>query len=289
MTIREAQTEGAGILAGSRVDAPSLDASLLLAFAVGMDRARLLASYPEEIGPETLSRYRDLLARRESGDCVAYIVGSKEFRGLDFSVTPDVLVPRPDTETLVEAALEWIDDQARASGRKRLSTLDVCTGSGCVAIALKAERPELAVSAVDLSAPALELARKNAYRLLGETRGEEPVAFFLGDLTAPVPGSFDLIVSNPPYIPSYAIDRLSPEVRKEPRLALDGGGDGLDVIRRLVGETFAKLRSGGRLLMEIGHDQTASVGRLLSSVGYCDVDSYPDLSGIERVMGATKP
>lgn len=289
MTIREAQAEGSGILDRARVDEPSLDASLLLAYAVGLDRSRLIARYSEAIEPSGLSRYRNFIARRADGDCVAYIVGMKEFRGLDFIVTPDVLVPRPDTETLVEAALEWIDERANGGHRGPFSVLDVCAGSGCVAIALKAERPDISVSASELSDSAMAIARRNADRLLKPKFGGACIDFFLGDLTAPVPGPFDLIVSNPPYVPSEIIDGLSVEVRKEPRMALDGGNDGLDLIRRLVPESYQKLRSGGRLLVEAGHDQSAAVARLMGAAGFIDTASYRDLAGIERVTGGSRP
>jgi release factor glutamine methyltransferase len=222
--------------------------------------------------------------------CVAHLVGRKEFRGLDFMVTPDVLVPRPDTETLVEAALDWIDQRASDAAGRMIRAIDVCTGSGCVAVSVKAERPDTAVAASDVSEAALEVARRNAERLLAPPRsGGDPIDFHLGDLLAPAPGPFDLIVSNPPYIPSAVVDTLSAEVRKEPRLALDGGRDGLDLIRRLVRESFLKLNPHGRLLIEAGYDQSADVAQIMRGAGFTGIGTYRDLAGIERVTGGTKP
>ncbi|MFA6508409.1 MAG: peptide chain release factor N(5)-glutamine methyltransferase, partial [Treponemataceae bacterium] len=281
MTFREARKEGSDRLARANVDSSSLDSSLLLSYATGFDRVRLLALSEEEISADRVERFRSLIERRASGICVAYLLGLKEFRGLDFVVTPAVLVPRPDTETLVEAALEWIDERVSLDPEApaKLCILDVCTGSGCIAVALKAERPEVFVSACDISSEALAVARTNSARLLGAIDSTDQVSFFLGDLLTPVPGIFDLIVSNPPYIPSAQIDTLAREVRNEPNLALDGGNDGFDTIRRLVPDAFEKLNNRGRLLIEAGHDQGAGVAKLMAEAGFTDIFFYPDLAG----------
>jgi release factor glutamine methyltransferase len=354
MIVGEALAEGAALLREAGAESPSLDASLLLAAAVGIDRSRLLARRPDPLEEAALSRYRDLLARRASGDCVAYVLGHKEFRGLDFLVTPAVLVPRPDTETLVEAALEWIDGRtAREAGRNPqasghpLRVLDVCTGSGCVAVSLKAERPSLDMAASDLSPAALAVTRSNAERLLvfhhrgtedtegrgrpqrnngseaasevspqnpnsPETRlallpvslplsssvpsspsvssvSNSTIKFYESDLLSSVPGRFDLIVSNPPYVPTDVIEGLSVEVRREPRLALDGGEDGLDLIRRLIAESRERLDSGGRLLVESGEEQTGHVAELMRGEGFLEIEIYRDLAGLGRVTGGSAP
>lgn len=296
MTVREASAAGTARLAEAGVDVPALDASLLLAHVLGTDRTSLYARGPDPVPPAAEAAYASLIERRAAGTCVAYLVGYKEFRDLRFAVSPAVLVPRPDTETLVEAALSWIDAPFSAGAGRPLRVLDACTGSGCVAISLKAERPALSVSACDVSEAALEVARNNARTLLGApaeggrvAAGEAPVAFYLSDLLASVLGRFDLIVSNPPYVPAAEIDRLTAEVRGEPRLALDGGADGLDLVRRLIAEARDRLNPGGRLLVEAGWDQSPEICRLLSAAGFGTIESYRDLGGHERVTGGTLP
>lgn len=284
MTYREARVEGAERLSRAHIESSGLDASLLLSRAAGVDRSRMLAMPDAPLTGDQIAFFLRLIDERASGVCVAYLLGTKEFRGLDFLVTPAVLVPRADTETLVETALARIDSMNRP-----IRVLDVCTGSGCVAVALKAERPEIQVSACDLSVDALDVARRNAQRLLPSAGGIEPVAFHQGDLLDPVPGYFDLIVSNPPYIPSADIAALSAEVRGEPCIALDGGADGLDTIRRLVPQAFEKLVRGGKLLIEAGHDQAASVAELMRRTGFAGISFSQDLARIDRVTGGTKP
>lgn len=317
MIVGEALAEGAALLRKAGVDSPSLDSSLLLAASLGIDRSRLLARRSDPLAPQVEERYRNYLYRRATGDCTAYVLGSKEFRGLDFVVTPDVLVPRPDTETLVEAAAAWIDAQPRDFTGKGSSAplrlLDVCTGSGCVAVSLKSERPDVDVSASDLSPAALAVARVNAERLLNSRHrdteyterapsssvpsfsssvssvADSSIRFYESDLLASVPGRFDLIVSNPPYVPSGVIPGLAVEVRREPRLALDGGADGLDLIRRLVRESRERLDGGGRLLVESGADQTARIAELMAKAGFIGIETIRDLAGLERVTGGSVP
>jgi len=280
MTVGEARAEGAAVLRASGADTPELDAALLLAEVLGCGRSDLILRAYDELAPTHFDAFRTFLARRAEGECVAYILGSKEFRGLEFIVTPEVLVPRPDTEILVEAALEWL------AARKELSlrtprVMDVCTGSGCIAVSLKTEFPDAVVQACDLSRPALDVASRNA-----ERHGAD-VAFTQSDLLGSVTGSFDLIVSNPPYVPSSVIPGLSAEVRREPLLALDGGEDGLVLIRRLILESASRLDQGGRLLIESGPEQTGEISRLLGEAGFSDLRCYPDLAGRPRTTGGT--
>jgi release factor glutamine methyltransferase len=294
MTVREVLAEGTALLSsfhpGSSINTPALDASLLLADLLRTGRAGLIIAGPETVPGDIRKRYARSLERRLSGECVALILGRREFRGLDFTVTPDVLVPRPDTETLVEAALACIDRRT-----ENLTLLDLCTGSGAVAVSLKHERPSLSVYASDISPQALEVARGNAERLLPGTAppntASPPVIFFRGDLFAgldtrpDLPRRFHLITANPPYIPTGLIPSLAPEVRREPRLALDGGEDGLVLLRRIISGAAARLRPGSMLLLEADPRQMEALRDLLVSGGYKGIEIYKDLSGLERVIG----
>jgi release factor glutamine methyltransferase len=286
MTVGEALAEGTALLRSSGNENPRLDAALLLADILRTDRGGLVLAEPDPLSGAARRRFGLSLKRRIQGECVAYILGRREFRGLDFAVTAAVLVPRPDTETLVEAALGYIDRRG-SPGKIRL--LDLCTGSGAVAISLKHERPDVAVFASDISPEAVKIARANARRLLGrdgragKSRG---VTFFQGDLFENVEGSFDCITANPPYVPTKTIDTLAREVRREPRLALDGGEDGLDLIRRVIGEAKERLSPGGILLLEAGPGQMAAITGLLASRGYRNGNIRRDLAGRDRVIGA---
>jgi len=255
-----------------------LDAELLATQAFGRTRVELYTHFDQPLGDPELAAYRGLVQRRMAGESVAYILGRKEFWSLDLQVDARVLVPRPDTETLVEQALELLKgmpDKGRA-----LRVADIGTGSGALALALKKERPVEEIFAVDISPDALEVARGNADRL-----GLE-VTFMQGDLVSPLVGlgPFDLIASNPPYIPSQDIAGLSPEVRREPRLALDGGTDGLVLVRRLASEARTVLVPDGVLAMEIGAGQAAAALDILRSEGYAGIGARRDLAGIERVV-----
>jgi release factor glutamine methyltransferase len=213
--------------------------------------------------------------RRTAGEPVAYILGRKEFWSLDLEVDPRVLIPRPDTETLVEQALEILGTKASPA-----RVADVGTGSGALALAIKKERPADDVVAVDISEDALSVARSNGTRLGLDVR------FVQGDLVAPLASlePFDLVVSNPPYVQSADIATLAPEVRCEPHLALDGGPDGLEVVRRLAQDARAVLAPAGALAMEIGADQAAAVRAILQGFGFTRVGGRRDLAGIERVV-----
>ncbi|MDR3333425.1 MAG: peptide chain release factor N(5)-glutamine methyltransferase [Treponema sp.] len=273
ITQRSLLAEGAAVLA--TIETPGLDAALLLADLLHTDRAGLIIRALDPVSEELRRRYVQVLERRRAGECVAYILGRKEFRGLDFTVTPDVLVPRPDTETLVEAALKV---------REAKTLLDLCTGSGAVAISLKHEWPGIEVWASDISVKALEVARGNAERFLRK----EAIHFVASDLFDRIEGRFDIITANPPYIPTGMIESLAPEVRGEPRLALDGGEDGLGIIRRLIEDAADHLYPGGVLLIEGDPRQMGAIASLFASRGYGTVQIHEDLAGRPRVIGASR-
>jgi release factor glutamine methyltransferase len=293
MTVSQALAEGSATLAVVGIETPGLDASLFLAAIFNTSRSSLIAAGPQPLTEESFAAFSDMLKRRLAGECAAYIIGKKEFYGLEFEVNPSVLVPRPDTELLVETALEALWSGEWGGGNAALGSgnqiqgrvLDLCTGSGAVAIALKHEMPEWEVYATDISTEALAVAGNNAARLLPPNS----ITFYQSDLYEAFHSSFSLIVSNPPYIPTAEIPGLSPEVRGEPILALDGGGDGLDLIRRIVSGAPLYLGSGGVLLLEADPRQICSISTLLDQAGFIDIQIHKDLSGKERVIGGKKP
>lgn len=253
---------------------PRLDAELLLAHVLGWPRARLLAERDHAPTVAELAAFQALVERRSAGEPVAYLVGHKEFYGLDLVVTPATLVPRPETELLVELALE----AAKGMGRAPLLIADIGTGTGAIAVALATHLPAALVYAVDLSAEALEVAGRNVERHGLDGR----VRLLQGDLLAPLPGPVDIIVSNPPYT---MIDEIEPNVRTyEPRLALDGGPDGAAIYRRLIAAAPAYLRPGGALLLEIGAWQGHLVAGLLrQALPQAAIAVHQDLAGRDRV------
>ena len=290
MIIREAIAGACAVLKTAGIDTPSLDASLLLAHVLKISRTSLSSRTEEPLSQENTEEFFALVERRKKGECAAYILGKKEFRSLEFLVNPSVLVPRPDTETLVEAALEILrgsgewgvgsNDDKTAENIYRI--LDMCTGSGAVAVSLKNEMPWLDVHACDISAKALEIANENARRLLGENQ----IHFYQGDLYDAIPhSSLSLIVSNPPYIPTDEIKTLSAEVQNEPRLALDGGRTGLEIVSRIIDGSHDFLRRGGSLLLEADPRQMEKIASLLAGKGYYDIKLYKDISGQDRVIG----
>ncbi|MEO7034395.1 MAG: peptide chain release factor N(5)-glutamine methyltransferase [Polyangiaceae bacterium] len=255
-----------------------LDAELLLGEALGFDRIKLIVQAERPLAEGELSRYRELIKRRRVGEPIAYILGRREFFALPMVVDRRVLIPRPDTEVLVESALSGTLTQ-HLYGRM----LDLCTGSGCVAIAFAKARPTWRVTAVDVSSDAASVARENVRRA-GVVHN---LAVLEGDLFAPLPegACFELITANPPYIPSADIAGLDADVRDfEPRLALDGGADGLAVTRRIIAESPRYLSPGGLLAMEGGFDQAPRVAELLAAAGYTHITRAKDLAGIERVV-----
>ena len=255
------------------------DAELLLLHTLQRNRAWLLTHPEAEIAPTQLARFETLLERRARHEPIEYITGQQEFFGLTLRVTPAVLIPRPETEHLVEAALARIPPDPITGHPTRI--LDIGTGSGAIAIAIAAHRPHAAVTAVDLSPAALAVASENA------ATHHVAIRFVESDLLTALPAeTFDLILSNPPYVP--ATDQLESQVRDyEPHSALFAGPSGLDVYRRLIPQARAALVPGGWLLMEIGYGQQPSLTQLLA--GWQHVDFVPDLQGIPRVVIAQKP
>ena len=281
MNIREALVSGSAELKSGGIESSSLDASLLLSHILNTTRAALLAHGTDEIADDALASFRALVQRRLDGECTAYILGKKEFRGLDFLVNKSVLVPRPETETLVETAINLLNEKKVTV--ESVCVLDLCTGSGAIAVSIKNEMPQAQVYAADICPQALETAKTNAARLL---RGSATIHFFQGDLFNALPKKqFSLIASNPPYIPTEEIKTLAAEVQNEPLIALDGGHTGLEIIERIIEGAPEHLVKGGILLMETaGAKQTGKIVPLLEKKGFHDIKSYKDLSGAERVI-----
>lgn len=260
-----------------------LDAELLLAEVLGTDRVGVYLRFDRPLGRVEVDAYRELIRRRGEGEPVAHLTGRREFWSRSFVVTPDVLVPRPETELVVERALAWIEG---TGGRDRaLRMLDLGTGSGALAVALAAELPEAHLTAVDVSPAAAAIAERNAEAAGVSAR----VRVVVSDWTAALPADarFDLIVANPPYIRSGDLATLPPEVRREPVLALDGGTDGLDAYRRIAVEAARVLEPGGGFFCEVGAGQAPEVAALLGAAGFEDVVTFPDLAGIARVVGGS--
>ena len=250
-----------------------VDAQVLMAHLLGVNRAYLAANPMRVLTESEDARVDMMVAQRALGQPVAYLIGTREFYGRDFLVGPDVLIPRPETETLVEAAMK----------ETFRTVLDLGTGSGILAITLKSERPDASVTATEASRTALEVARANAKALKAE------VEFLQGSWYAPVAGRrFDLIVSNPPYIAAGDPHLGQGDLRFEPASALtDGSPDGLDSIRAIAAGARAHLNKGGMLLLEHGYDQQPAVAAILATHGFARLASIPDLAGIPRVAGGT--
>jgi len=240
-----------------------------------------MAHSDAEFGADYRKPYDELLQRRRVGEPIQYITGETEFYGLPFRVTPDVLIPRPETEHLVEQAL------ALAARFEHPRIVDVGTGSGAIAVALARHLSQAQIAAVDISAAALEIARENAERNAVSDR----IRFLQGDLLGPVRDErFDIVVSNPPYVPVVDRESLSVEVREhEPALALFAGDDGFDIYRRLIPDGFAVLEPRGYMLLEIGYGQSAAVAALLTQAGFVGIEFVPDLQGIPRVVCGRRP
>ncbi|MDX9971683.1 MAG: peptide chain release factor N(5)-glutamine methyltransferase [FCB group bacterium] len=277
-TLGRRLTEAAGVLSEIS-ESPRLDAELLLAHALGLTRSQLLARLHTTAAA---SGFDALLERRLAHEPVAYILGEWEFFSLPLYVEAPILVPRPETEHLVEAVLDFI-------GNSPARVLDLCTGSGCVALAIAKNAPQCRVTATDRNPQALALAQQNAARLGVEDR----VVFRLGDLFGALTessGAFNAICANPPYVEDGAWDELAPDIRdyEDPR-ALLAGPEGLDLIDRIAREAGAWLEPGGFLALEIGMGQYSSVGGLLSGYGFTRIDSRRDLAGIDRIVTARAP
>ena len=269
----------AGITLGALQRKPLLDPvdqRILVCHALGISRTALITQSERVLTADEAARVADLLERRHDGEPVAYIVGQREFFGLAFETTPAVLIPRPDTELLVELALVRLPPRGRV--------LDMGTGSGAIAVAIAHSRPDAGVTALDVSQEALAVATRNAQRNGAKVR------FLHSDWYSAVEGEqFDLIVSNPPYIADGDRHLSEGDLRFEPCAALTDFADGLSALRSIIGGAPAKLAPGSWLLMEHGYDQAQAVRALLSSAGYAEVQSWQDLAGIERVSGARRP
>jgi release factor glutamine methyltransferase len=264
---REALTASTDALQAAGIDEPRLDAELLLAAATGWDRAHLVSQPDATIPPAASRRFAEMVRRRLRREPVAYILGRRGFRRLELAVDPRVLIPRPETELLVELALEL----------RPGNVLDVGTGSGAIALAIADELPQCAVVAVDTSSAALELARENAARIGLEGRVELALGTF-----PPTGGGFELVVANLPYVSEAEWDGLRPEVTEwEPREALLAGADGLDAIRAVIPAVAGRARV---LALEVGIDQAGPVAELLRAAGFDAIETRPDLAGIPRVV-----
>ncbi|MDW7651924.1 MAG: peptide chain release factor N(5)-glutamine methyltransferase [Bacillota bacterium] len=274
--IKEALRRASFCLRRAGFDQPRREAEALMVSCLGVSLAWIYAHDDEKPPQETLTRFFALVDRRIAGEPYAYLAGEKEFMGLPFTVTPDVLIPRPETELLVEEA-------RRALGKsKKPRILDVGVGSGAVAVTLAVLLPEAVVTAVDISGKALAVAAKNA----AHHGVADRVRLFAGDLYRPVAGeAFDAVISNPPYIPTAEIAGLQREVRgHEPHLALDGGADGLDIYRRLTAELTVLASPPPLLAFEVGYNQADVVAELCRSAGYKKNRQINDLAGIARVV-----
>ena len=272
------------LLVANDVPSPRLNAELLMMFVLGRERAYLYAHPERELSAEEQYRYDQVIRERAQGCPTQYITGHQEFWGLDLLVSPAVLIPRPETEHVVETVLDLVKDFPPESAGK-LRIVDVGTGSGCIALALASELPQAEVHASDISPEALEIARVNAARFAMDSR----IRFRKSDLLAAFPlDTFDFVVSNPPYVGELEADKVQKQVREyEPRIAVFSGEQGLDVYRRLIPQARAALKPGGWLVVEIGFSTEASVKELLT--GWEDVRVTPDLQGIPRVIAARKP
>lgn len=263
------------------LDRARFDTEMLLASSLGVDRLWLYTHYDQPLtGPE-LDAFRSAVIRRSKREPLQYILGYWGFWSLDFTVWPGVLIPRQETEHLVECALKF------AGSAKKI--LDLCTGSGNIVISLAKELPSASFWATDISAQAIDLAMENASKHGIQDR----ICFLCGDLFEPVKGeekSFDMIVCNPPYIPTNQINKLQPEIKDfEPRLAVDGGKDGLSFYRRLIPEGVSFLKSSGSLIMEIGEDQAKPGQDIMQNWGYRETTVFKDYSGLDRVLVGRLP
>lgn len=261
-------------------DTPRLDAEVLLMHVLGRDRAYLRAWPERTLSPEQADRFRDLIERRAAGLPIAYLTGEREFWSRTFIVRPGVLIPRPETELLIELALDFIPAHEPAD------LLDLGTGTGIIAVTLAAERPLAHVTATDLSAEALAIARENAAR-----HGVKNIRFALGPWFAALPANarFGLIVSNPPYIADRDPHLRQGDLRFEPELALQSGPRGLDALTAIVQEARHRLKPGGRLLLEHGYDQAEPLAELLAKLGYAGIAHHHDLQGHRRATTALWP
>jgi len=284
--LKEALHEGVSRLSAENVPSPRMNAELLLIFTLSCDRAYLFAHPERDLTPEEESRYEAALSERARGVPAQYITGHQEFWGMDLIVSPAVLIPRPETEHVVETVLDLVKTQTVPARKTRtnLRIVDVGTGSGGIALALAKQLPQAEIHAIDISSAALEIARANAARLQIEGR----IIFHQGDLLQGLAGEFDFVVSNPPYVGESEQDQVQLEVRKfEPRGAVFAGPNGTEVIERLIPQAKLALRPEGWLVLEISGTIVDPVRALMT--GWNDIDVLPDLQSIPRVVRARKP
>lgn len=279
MTYRECYEKGSRILNEAGIEESTLDARLLLEAVCGTDRNDLLVHGEQPVEPEAEEKYLNWIRQRAEHIPLQQLTGEQDFMGLTFSVNEHVLIPRQDTEILVEEVLKELHDGMRV--------LDMCTGSGCILLSLLHYSNDCEGLGVDLSAEALEVAGRNVLKVLPPEKAEH-AHFLQSDLFEKVEGKFEIIVSNPPYIASAEVEKLMPEVRDhEPRMALDGTEDGLYFYRRIIEEAGKHLVSSGMLFFEIGYDQGQAVSELMRTEGYCDVQVVQDYAGLDRVVFGT--
>lgn len=283
MTYSELYKEGLETLSQVDIAEAALDARLLLEFICGTDRSTLYAHPEMPVKPADADKFRELIQKRAEHIPISHLTGTRGFMGLTFKVNEHVLIPRQDTEILVEEAMRYIDDG--------MKVLDVCTGSGCIILSLMNYKNNLQAVGIDISEEALWVAKENAKLLQSDERGS--IKFLQGDLFEALLGEnitnrkFDVIVSNPPYIRDDDILSLSPEVRDfDPYIALSGGGDGLDFYRRIIKEAPSYLSKEGRIFLEIGYDQKEDVEKLLKEAGFSDIRCIQDYAHLDRVMSA---
>ena len=279
MTYRECYEKGSRILNEAGIEEFTLDARLLLEAVCGTNRNDLLVHGEQPVEPEAEEKYFGWIGKRAGRIPLQQLTGEQDFMGLTFTVNENVLIPRQDTEILVEEVLKELHDGMRI--------LDMCTGSGCILLSLLHYSNDCEGLGVDLSAEALEVAGRNVLKVLTPEKAEH-AHFLQSDLFEKVEGKFEIIVSNPPYIASAEVEKLMPEVRDhEPRMALDGTEDGLHFYRRIIEEAGKHLVSSGMLFFEIGYDQGQAVSELMRTEGYCDVQVVQDYAGLDRVVFGT--
>ena len=279
MTYRECYEQGCRTLQAAGIEEAALDARLLLEAVCGTDRNDLLVHGEQQVAPEAEEKYLNWIRQRAEHIPLQQLTGEQGFMGLTFNVNENVLIPRQDTEILVEEVLKELHDGMRV--------LDMCTGSGCILLSLLHYSNDCEGLGVDLSAEALEVAGRNVLKVLTPEKAEH-AHFLQSDLFEKVEGKFEIIVSNPPYIASAEVEKLMPEVRDhEPRMALDGTEDGLYFYRRIIEEAGKHLVSSGMLFFEIGYDQGHAVSELIRTEGYCEVQVEQDYAGLDRVVLGT--
>ena len=290
ISLKNAYKEGKEILAKAGITEADLDAWYLLEFVTGITKARYYMDPDQNMDPEAWKKYKEYLEKRRNHIPLQHITGSQEFMGLEFLVNEHVLIPRQDTECLVELAVEDIrnrktqnrcesNNTADQKNEQKVKVLDLCTGSGCIGISVAKLCPDTEVTLADISEGALSVAKKNAQNL------DAGVTLIKGNLFENIEGRFDYILSNPPYIPSEVIEGLMPEVKEhEPRLALDGEADGLSFYREIINEAPDYLNPDGRIYFEIGVEQGEDLTHLMNERGFSEVKVHKDLAGLDRIV-----